>query len=88
MSLLFSCCYVAFSCCRYSDGCIRSSLIIIMLNGITRMVESIIATGQSWRVVDGDTIHMDNYKIRLLGIDAPELKQFCQTRRVMTGLVE
>lgn len=60
-------------------SCIRSSLIIICLTSSPVWSDSIIATGQSWRVVDGDTIHMDNYKIRLLGIDAPELRQFCQT---------
>ncbi len=34
----------------------------------------------SWRVVDGDTIHANGHKIRLLGIDAPEMKQMCQTK--------
>jgi endonuclease YncB( thermonuclease family) len=29
------------------------------------------------RVVDGDTIVLDNHKIRLLGVDTPELKQRC-----------
>ena len=28
-------------------------------------------------VIDGDTIHIDNNKIRLHGIDAPEIKQKC-----------
>lgn len=37
-------------------------------------------SGTSWRVVDGDTIHIDQHKIRLLGIDTPEMKQQCQTR--------
>jgi endonuclease YncB( thermonuclease family) len=30
------------------------------------------------RIVDGDTIHIANNKIRLHGIDAPEMKQTCQ----------
>ena len=30
------------------------------------------------RVVDGDTIHINNIKYRLHGIDAPEIKQYCQ----------
>ena len=30
------------------------------------------------RVVDGDTIHINNIKYRLHGIDAPEIKQHCQ----------
>ncbi|MCE2516277.1 MAG: thermonuclease family protein [Alphaproteobacteria bacterium] len=37
-------------------------------------------TGTSYRVVDGDTIHLEGEKIRLLGIDAPEMKQRCQER--------
>ena len=31
------------------------------------------------RIVDGDTIHIANTKIRLHGIDAPEMKQTCHT---------
>lgn len=30
------------------------------------------------RVVDGDTLIMDGHRIRLAGIDAPELRQVCQ----------
>ena len=30
------------------------------------------------RVIDGDTIHINSYKIRLEGIDAPEIKQYCK----------
>ena len=30
------------------------------------------------KVVDGDTIHINNYKFRLEGIDAPEMKQQCK----------
>ena len=30
------------------------------------------------KVVDGDTIHIKFYKIRLQGIDAPEIKQICK----------
>ena len=29
------------------------------------------------KIVDGDTIHISNYKIRLHAIDAPEMKQKC-----------
>ncbi len=60
-------------------GFIGSAVFIIVLSTSPAWPESQIATGQSWRVVDGDTIHMDDYKIRLLGIDAPEIKQLCQT---------
>ena len=58
---------------------IGSAVFIFVLSSSPAWPESRIATGQSWRVVDGDTIHMDDYKIRLLGIDAPEIKQLCQT---------
>ena len=30
------------------------------------------------KVVDGDTIHINNYKFRLEGIDAPEMRQLCK----------
>ena len=30
------------------------------------------------KVVDGDTVHIDNYKLRLEGIDAPEMRQQCK----------
>jgi len=37
-------------------------------------------TGKA-RVVDGDTIHIGKPKIRLHGIDAPEMKQTCKTSK-------
>ena len=37
-------------------------------------------TGKPSRIVDGDTIHLDGHKIRLLGIDTPEMKQYCQDK--------
>ena len=30
------------------------------------------------KVIDGDTVHINSYKIRLEGIDAPEIKQKCK----------
>ena len=30
------------------------------------------------KIIDGDTIHIGKYKIRLHGIDAPEIKQTCR----------
>lgn len=33
------------------------------------------------RVVDGDSLEMDDRKIRLVGIDAPELNQICQNKQ-------
>ena len=32
------------------------------------------------KIVDGDTVHIDNYKIRLEGIDAPEMRQKCKKK--------
>jgi len=40
-----------------------------------------VVTATAFRVVDGDTIHADGHKIRLLGIDAPEKRQLCQTEK-------
>ena len=30
------------------------------------------------KIIDGDTVYIDKYKIRLEGIDAPETKQQCK----------
>jgi endonuclease YncB( thermonuclease family) len=38
-------------------------------------------TATNCRVVDGDTLHCDGGRIRLLGIDAPELPGHCQRGR-------
>ena len=57
------------------------AMVFIMLSfaAARGQAESLIVTSNSWRVVDGDTIHLDQHKIRLLGIDAPEIKQHCET---------
>ncbi len=34
------------------------------------------------KIVDGDTIYINNYKIRLEGIDAPEMKQKCKKEKL------
>ena len=34
------------------------------------------------KVVDGDTVYINNYKIRLEGIDAPEMKQKCKKEKL------
>ena len=34
------------------------------------------------KIVDGDTIHIKSYKIRLEGIDAPEMRQKCKKEKL------
>ena len=34
------------------------------------------------KIVDGDTVYINNYKIRLEGIDAPEMKQECKREKL------
>ncbi len=49
------------------------SLLIISFSSVQSQ-NSIIGKA---KVIDGDTIHIENYKIRLHGIDAPEINQKC-----------
>ncbi len=39
------------------------------------------------RVIDGDTIYIDDYKIRLEGIDAPEIKQRCKKPHLKVSVI-
>ena len=34
------------------------------------------------KIIDGDTVIIDNFKIRLEGIDAPEIKQTCKKEKL------
>ena len=34
-------------------------------------------------IIDGDTIHIGNNKVRLYGIDAPEIKQTCTINKII-----
>ena len=54
---------------------LRFALALVLLFPIAAMAD---ITGKP-RVVDGDTIHINQTKIRLHGIDAPEMKQTCAT---------
>ena len=38
-------------------------------------------------IIDGDTIRIENYKIRLEGIDAPEIKQQCKKEKFKISLI-
>ncbi len=51
--------------------------IIFFLSLILSPLSSEEISGSS-RIIDGDTIYIKNYKIRLEGIDAPEMKQKCK----------
>ena len=53
---------------------------VILLISISSLIFFIIhnqVRSQELRVVDGDTIHLNDEKIRFTGIDTPELKQTC-----------
>ena len=48
------------------------TLLLLLSNSIAEEISGIP------KVVDGDTVHIDNYKFRLEGIDAPEMRQQCK----------
>ena len=50
-------------------------IIIFLMFSTNILAEEIIGIP---KIVDGDTVHIDNYKIRLEGIDAPEMRQKCK----------
>ena len=52
-----------------------NSIIFIIL--FLTPVKSEVISGNAF-IIDGDTIRINNKKIRLHGIDAPEIKQLCQ----------
>ena len=51
------------------------TIIIILILTTNLFAEEIIGIS---KVIDGDTIHINNFKIRLEGIDAPEMRQKCK----------
>ena len=55
----------------------KISLILVVMLFLTQTLNSTEIYG-SPRIIDGDTIHINNKKIRLEGIDAPEIKQQCK----------
>ena len=48
------------------------TLLVLLSNSIAEEISGIP------KVVDGYTLHIDNYKFRLEGIDAPEMRQQCK----------
>jgi len=57
-----------------------SFLIFLLLSSPSISSEKIISGKAS--VIDGDTIKINNKKIRLFGIDAPEKKQMCKKKYI------
>ena len=55
----------------------KKSLILIVTFFLAQTLNSTEIYGIP-KIIDGDTVHINNKKIRLEGIDAPEIKQQCQ----------
>ncbi len=53
-------------------------IIIILMFTTNTLAEEIIGIS---KIVDGDTLYINSYKIRLEGIDAPEIKQLCKKEK-------
>ena len=49
--------------------------VLILISNTTLYAQEIVGLP---RIVDGDTIHIGEYKFRLEGIDAPEIRQKCK----------
>ena len=54
-------------------------IIIIFILTTNILAEEIIGIP---KVVDGDTVHINNFKLRLEGIDAPEMRQTCKKEKL------
>jgi endonuclease YncB( thermonuclease family) len=57
---------------------LRLALTLLLLTLLSLPAHADDLTGKP-RIVDGDTIEIGGTKIRLHGIDAPEMKQTCRT---------
>ncbi len=55
------------------------TIIIFLIFSTNILAEEIIGIP---KIIDGDTIYINNYKIRLEGIDAPEMKQKCKKEKL------
>ena len=55
----------------------KISLTLIITFFLTQTLNSAEIYGTP-KIIDGDTVHINNKKIRLEGIDAPEIKQQCK----------
>tara|TARA_Y100001958_G_C21103541_1_gene452743 strand:+ start:487 stop:978 length:492 start_codon:yes stop_codon:yes gene_type:complete len=59
-------------------------IIIIFILTTNILAEEIIGIP---KVVDGDTVHINNFKLRLEGIDAPEMRQTCKKEKLKISSV-
>ena len=55
----------------------RKVILLISISSLIFFITLNQVKSQELRVVDGDTIHLNDEKIRFTGIDTPELKQTC-----------
>ena len=55
----------------------KISLILILIFFFTQTLNSKEIYGKP-KIIDGDTVHINNKRIRLEGIDSPEIKQQCK----------
>ena len=55
----------------------KTALILILTFFLAQTLNSTEIYGVP-KIIDGDTVHINNKKIRLEGIDAPEIKQQCK----------
>jgi len=55
----------------------RKVILLISISSLIFFITLNQVRSQELRVVDGDTIHLNDEKIRFIGIDTPELKQTC-----------
>ena len=55
----------------------KISLILFITFFFTQMLNGTEISGAP-KIIDGDSIHINTKKIRLEGIDAPEIKQYCK----------
>ena len=55
----------------------KKVILVISISSLIFFLNFNQVSSQELRVVDGDTIHLNDEKIRFTGIDTPELKQTC-----------
>ena len=58
------------------------SILVLFCNGKSYSQEKFISgSSHNVKVIDGDTITIHGEKVRLHGIDAPEMEQICRTKK-------